>query len=61
MKKISSAAIVKALLAALLVAAVCFAVYYFRDNIRVWLNELKAKGEKLLGSFCDDGDDFEDL
>ena len=63
MKKITAATIIKAVLAALLVAAACFLVYYFRNNIRAWFNELKAKGENLLPSFCDcdDGDDFEDL
>lgn len=61
MKKPTAATIVKAVLAALLVAAVCFAVYYFRNTIRAWLNELKARGDAMLRSFCDDEDDFEEL
>ena len=48
-------------LAAVVAAAVAYLLYYYRDNVKNALAQLKEKGKKLLKSCCEDFSDFADL
>ena len=53
--------LLSAVIAAVVAAAIAYLVYYYRDNLRAFLAQVKAKGKKLLNSCCEDLSDFADL
>ncbi len=52
--------LLKAALAAAVLAAACWVIYYYRDTIRWWLGEAKQKGKKLLDRCFEEITDFAD-
>ena len=49
------------MVAAAVAAVAAYLIYYYRDNVRSALSQVKDKGKKLLNSCCGDFSDFADL